>query len=68
VSPARFRQCLDALGWSARYVAQITLRDERQVRRWLKGTPIPWQIAEWIESRVRCAENAPPPMHRKNAT
>jgi len=65
MSPQRFRECLDALGWSARYVAQITLRDERQVRRWLKRTPIPDDIAVWLESRVRAAERTPPP--RKDA-
>ena len=67
MSPARLRECLDALGWSARYVAQITARDERQIRRWLAGrVTVPWQIDEWLESRVRHAEQTPPPERDRN--
>jgi hypothetical protein len=65
LSPARLAECLAALGWSSRYLAIVLSRDPRQIRRWLKGTPIPWQIAEWLESRVRAAERTPPP--RKDA-
>jgi hypothetical protein len=65
VSPHRLRECLAALGWSARYVASITCRHEHQVRRWLRGAAIPPDIAEWLESRARHAESVPPP--RKDA-
>jgi hypothetical protein len=69
MTPTRLRECLDALGWSARYLGQLLSRDERQVRRWLEGrsprSTVPWQIAERLESRVRHAEQTPPP--RKDA-
>jgi hypothetical protein len=65
MNPTRLRECLHVLGWSARYLAQITARHEHQVRRWLKGAAIPPEIAEWLESRVRAAERTPPP--RKDA-
>jgi hypothetical protein len=67
VSPARLAECLAALGWSSRYLAILLSRDPRQVRRWLRGTPIPWQIDEWLESRVRQAERTPPPVRDVNA-
>jgi hypothetical protein len=64
--PERLRECLDALGWSVRYVAELTARDPRQIRRWISGrVTVPWEIAEWIESRARHAERTPPP--RKDA-
>ena len=66
MTPTRLRECMATLGWSARYLATLTSRSENQVRRWLKGSPtIPWQIAEWLESRTRHAEQTPPP--RKDA-
>jgi transcriptional regulator with XRE-family HTH domain len=63
--PERLRECLDALGWSARHLAALTCRQNTTVRRWLRGAAIPPEIAEWLESRVRAAERTPPP--RKDA-
>jgi len=65
MSPQRLRECLDALGWSSRYLAEMTGRDKRQVTRWLAGSRIPPEIDEWLESRMRHAERTPPP--RKDA-
>ena len=62
MSPHRLRHCLDALGWSVRYLSQLLGRDERQCRRWLAGrVTVPWQVAEWLEARVQAAERLPPP-------
>jgi hypothetical protein len=67
MSPTRLRECLDALGWSSRYLASLLARDPRQVRRWIAGrSGVPWEVAEWLESRVRHAEHTPPPP-RKDA-
>jgi hypothetical protein len=65
MNAARLRECLDALGWSTRYLARLTCRHEHQVRRWLKGAAIPPEIEDWLESRVTHAEHTPPP--RKDA-
>ena len=66
MSPQRLAECLDTLGWSARYVAALTARDVRTVRRWISGrTTVPWDVAHWLESRARHAERTPPP--RKDA-
>jgi hypothetical protein len=62
VSPARLNECMDALGWSSRYLASILSCDPRTVRRWIAGrVTVPWEIDEWLESRMRHAERTPPP-------
>lgn len=45
------RQRIDESGLSARaFAAQVLLRDERTIRRWLAGdSPIPVAVREWLE-------------------
>jgi transcriptional regulator with XRE-family HTH domain len=62
VTPQRLLECLAALGWSARYLAELTGRHQKQIQRWLKGASVPPEIERWLESRVRHAERHPPPM------
>lgn len=55
------RVALNALHWSQRGLARILDLDERRVRRWAAGEPIPLAIARWLEIRARHAELNPPP-------
>jgi hypothetical protein len=65
MTPARLAECLDILGWSKLYLAEQTGRDNKQVWRWLQGASIPYEIAQWLETRAKHAERTPPP--RKEA-
>jgi ribosome-binding protein aMBF1 (putative translation factor) len=62
VTPDRLRQCLAALAWSQRGLAELIDVDERQVRRWAAGAVIPPRIAAWVEMLARFHEQNPPPM------
>lgn len=44
------RQAIKSSGLSARqYAKQILLRDERTVRRWLAGDPMPRAVIEFLQ-------------------
>lgn len=49
MTPDRFHECLAALRWSQRGLADALTMDERQVRRWAAGARIPDGIAAWLE-------------------
>lgn len=61
MTPARFRTCLTALDWSQRGLAALLDVDERQVRRWAAGAPVPPRIAVWLELLAAFHEAHPPP-------
>ena len=62
MTPDRFRECLAALHWSQRGLAEILYCDDRLVRRWAQGTePIPQSIARWIEELAGAHDAFPPP-------
>jgi len=73
MTPERFKQCLDALGYGARAFGAIIDRDSRWMRRWLMGHPIPADFAGWLEDAVahrprdmaRYVEQHPPPEWRR---
>jgi hypothetical protein len=67
MSPERLAECIEALGWSKLYLAQMTGRDHKQVRRWMAGARIPPEIAQWVEARARHAERTPPPVAERAA-
>lgn len=50
MTPTRFRECLDALRWSQRGLADILNTHQTTVRRWATGQqPIPPNVQEWLE-------------------
>ena len=61
MTPADFRECLATLHWSQRGLADILNMDERQVRRWASGSPIPPAIATWLDLMARFHEMHQPP-------
>jgi len=67
MTPDRIRECLTALHWSQRGLADILGVQERQVRRWATGEyDIPAAIAEWVDRVARWHEaNPAPPRHTK---
>lgn len=43
------RAAIDASGLSARrFAVELLVRDERTVRRWLTGEPMPSVVREWL--------------------
>lgn len=62
MTPERFNQCLDALGWSAKELAALLDIDDRNVRRWASGKlDIPDKLAAWLEDVGKYMEDHPPP-------
>lgn len=58
------RRAIDASGLSIRqYAAQILARDERTVRRWLGGDPMPAVVRAYL-LRPRATKHTPPPKSR----
>ena len=62
MTPDRFRECLAALHWSQRGVAEILYCDDRLVRRWADGSePMPESVERWIEELVSAHQALPLP-------
>lgn len=62
MTPTRLRECLTALHWTQRGLAQLLGRDEGSVRRWARGAAqIPADVAVWLEKLARHHERHPPP-------
>jgi hypothetical protein len=62
MTPARFLECLDALGWSQRYLAWQLECDTNLPTRWARGTaPVPPAIAAWLEASAACIASHPVP-------
>lgn len=62
MTPTRLRECLHALDWSQRGLAAIVHYNERQARRWASGdSPIPHEIADWLERAEAWMLANPPP-------
>lgn len=61
MTPERFRECLDAIGWTGRELARRLEVDERQVRRWSSGSEMPQRVADWIEALAEAHQANPPP-------
>ena len=62
MTPDRFRECLAALHWSQRGVAEILYCDDRLVRRWADGSePVPEAVEHWIEELARAHQALPLP-------
>lgn len=62
MTPDRLRECLAALHWSQRGLADVLQRDEGSVRQWARGkVRIPPDVAVWLEDRAAHAERTPAP-------
>ena len=51
MTPTRLRECLEALHWSQRGLADVLHHGEGTVRGWARGArPIPPNVADWLET------------------
>lgn len=61
MTPARIRECLDALRWSTNDLADRAGVNPVSARRWVAGkTEIPASIATWLEKLAIQAQTLPP--------
>jgi len=70
MTPSRLRECLDALGWSQRGLADKLGVHETRVRRMARGSfPVPAEVAAWLETlaAVHLAHPAPDGWEREDA-
>jgi transcriptional regulator with XRE-family HTH domain len=62
VTPERFRECMKALGWDQRFLADRLGINPRTIERWYSGAqPVPPNVGEWLEDLVRALEERPLP-------
>ena len=62
MTPGRYRACLEALGWSQRYLAVVLGCSDRLPRLWaMGGAPVPPAVAEWLVALVAAHEAVPVP-------
>lgn len=62
MTPTRFRECLDILGWTQRGLATYLDAPEGMIRSMARGTAsIPDELAAWLEARAQHAAATPPP-------
>ncbi|PPQ35428.1 hypothetical protein CCS01_07510 [Rhodopila globiformis] len=62
MTPDRFRDCLAALDWSQRGLAQRLGLQPTTVRRWAAGTGrIPEEVARWLERVAQPLRREPRP-------
>ena len=62
MTPTRLRECLAALHWSQRGLADVLDYSEGTVRGWARGArAVPPEVAEWLETlaAVHVAHPAP---------
>lgn len=65
MTPTRRRECLEALHWSQRCLADVLGWDESTVRRWMRnGGEAPAEIDDWLEALANFHRAHPPPMRR----
>lgn len=66
MTPTQLRECLEALRWSQRGLAEATGHDERQVRRMAAGdAPIGEELAAWLRRARDWMRANPPPQHSR---
>ena len=63
MTPSRLRQCLEALGWSQRGLADKLGVHETRARRWARGSlEVPPEVAEWLDKLALTHEAHPMPI------
>ena len=62
MSPTRLRECLAALHWSQRGLADALAYSEGTVRGWARGArEVPAEVAEWLETLAAVHHANPAP-------
>jgi transcriptional regulator with XRE-family HTH domain len=62
MTPTRLRECLTALHWSQRGLADVLTYSEGTVRGWARGArEIPEAVAVWLEELAAVHEARPLP-------
>ena len=64
MTPARFSDCLAALGWSVRALADRLGEHRTTVRRWVAADEIPDAVGDWLENVTALVQSTPPPNWR----
>lgn len=65
MTPTQRRECLVALHWSQRGLADVLGWDESTVRRWMRnGGEAPAEIDDWLEKLAGFHMAHPPPVRR----
>ena len=66
MTPGRLRECLAALRWSQRGLAEALGCDDRLVRRWASGdASVAPDVAEWLERAATFHADNPAPVEWK---
>jgi hypothetical protein len=62
MTPARFTDCLSAIGWTEHGLLRMLECDLMLVEAWGTGSePIPARLGAWLETLAKCHEAIPPP-------
>jgi ribosome-binding protein aMBF1 (putative translation factor) len=62
MTPERFRECVEHIGWSMRSLADQLGMHETRTRRWADGSyPVPKEIERWLEKLAAVHERYPAP-------
>ncbi len=69
MTPTRLRECLTALHWSQRGLADVLAYSEGTVRGWARGArDIPEAVAMWLEELAAVHEAHPLPQDWQRRT
>ncbi len=67
MTPTRLRECLQALHWSQRGLAEVLAYSEGTVRGWARGVrPVPPEVAAWLEALAAAHQAHPAPQIQRN--
>lgn len=67
MNPTRLRECIEAIGWSQRGLAERLGRQEGTVRQWARGVvQIPHDVSDWLEKLARYHTANPAPQRAEN--
>jgi transcriptional regulator with XRE-family HTH domain len=62
MTPQRFKQCLEQIGWTLRGVADRLGLPPTRIRRWADGEyAVPAEVARWLDKLASTHERMPPP-------
>jgi len=62
MTPDRFNECLAAMDWSVKGLADFLGLPHTRPRRWAEGRyPVPPEVATWLERLAEVHEKNPPP-------
>ena len=62
MTPERFQECLDLIGWSQRSLVDRLGMSQTTMRRWAEGSyPVPRDVAQWLERLATAHARYPAP-------